>query len=203
MAERSTIGIFGAGWVGLVTGACFAELGHRVIVRDVVGGEDRRAPGRAHPDPRARPRGAARPLRRPALASRSTSRRSWPRQTSSSSASERRRPTPATPTSRAVWALLDELPQLDRRIDPRDEEHRPRRDRREGARAPRRARARARRLRLEPGVPRRGHARCGTSATRTGSSSAPSSTRTATSSPGSTTASRRRSSARTSPPPRW
>jgi UDPglucose 6-dehydrogenase len=36
MAETSTIGIFGAGWVGLVTGGCFAELGHRVIVRDVV-----------------------------------------------------------------------------------------------------------------------------------------------------------------------
>ena len=30
------IGIFGAGWVGLVTGGCFAELGHEVIVRDVV-----------------------------------------------------------------------------------------------------------------------------------------------------------------------
>jgi UDPglucose 6-dehydrogenase len=30
------IGIFGAGWVGLVTGACFAELGHEVILRDVV-----------------------------------------------------------------------------------------------------------------------------------------------------------------------
>jgi UDPglucose 6-dehydrogenase len=36
MAETRTIGIFGAGWVGLVTGGCFAELGHRVIVRDVV-----------------------------------------------------------------------------------------------------------------------------------------------------------------------
>src|SRR5581483_10367817 len=30
------VGIFGAGWVGLVTGACFAELGHDVVVRDVV-----------------------------------------------------------------------------------------------------------------------------------------------------------------------
>jgi UDPglucose 6-dehydrogenase len=32
----SRLGIFGAGWVGLVTGACFAELGHTVVVRDVV-----------------------------------------------------------------------------------------------------------------------------------------------------------------------
>jgi UDPglucose 6-dehydrogenase len=36
VAETRTIGVFGAGWVGLVTGGCFAELGHRVIVRDVV-----------------------------------------------------------------------------------------------------------------------------------------------------------------------
>jgi UDPglucose 6-dehydrogenase len=36
MAESRTIGVFGAGWVGLVTGGCFAELGHAVIVRDVV-----------------------------------------------------------------------------------------------------------------------------------------------------------------------
>ena len=33
---KPKIGIFGAGWVGLVTGACFAELGHEVVVRDVV-----------------------------------------------------------------------------------------------------------------------------------------------------------------------
>jgi UDPglucose 6-dehydrogenase len=33
---KQPLGVFGAGWVGLVTGACFAELGHRVVVRDVV-----------------------------------------------------------------------------------------------------------------------------------------------------------------------
>ena len=36
MAESRKIGVFGAGWVGLVTGGCFAELGHEVVVRDVV-----------------------------------------------------------------------------------------------------------------------------------------------------------------------
>jgi UDPglucose 6-dehydrogenase len=36
MAESKKIGVFGAGWVGLVTGGCFAELGHEVVVRDVV-----------------------------------------------------------------------------------------------------------------------------------------------------------------------
>ena len=30
------VGVFGAGYVGLVTGACFADLGHDVVVRDVV-----------------------------------------------------------------------------------------------------------------------------------------------------------------------
>jgi len=35
-AESEALGVFGAGWVGLVTGACFADLGHRVVIRDVV-----------------------------------------------------------------------------------------------------------------------------------------------------------------------
>jgi UDPglucose 6-dehydrogenase len=35
-AERETIGVVGVGWVGLVTAACFAELGHRVVARDIV-----------------------------------------------------------------------------------------------------------------------------------------------------------------------
>src|SRR2546423_15035355 len=28
--------MFGAGYVGLVTGACFADLGHEVVIRDVL-----------------------------------------------------------------------------------------------------------------------------------------------------------------------
>jgi UDPglucose 6-dehydrogenase len=34
--DREPLGVLGAGWVGLVTAACFAELGHRVVVRDIV-----------------------------------------------------------------------------------------------------------------------------------------------------------------------
>ncbi|MEA2492782.1 MAG: UDPglucose 6-dehydrogenase [Thermoleophilaceae bacterium] len=36
MADRESIGVIGAGWVGLVTASCFAELGHEVWVRDVI-----------------------------------------------------------------------------------------------------------------------------------------------------------------------
>jgi UDPglucose 6-dehydrogenase len=36
MAEPQRIGVFGAGWVGLVTGGCLADLGHEVVVRDVL-----------------------------------------------------------------------------------------------------------------------------------------------------------------------
>jgi UDPglucose 6-dehydrogenase len=35
-ASEKRIAVFGAGYVGLVTGACFAELGHRVAIRDVI-----------------------------------------------------------------------------------------------------------------------------------------------------------------------
>jgi UDPglucose 6-dehydrogenase len=36
VSEREQIGVIGVGWVGLVTAACFAELGHPVVARDVV-----------------------------------------------------------------------------------------------------------------------------------------------------------------------
>jgi UDPglucose 6-dehydrogenase len=36
MADLEPIGVIGAGWVGLVTATCFADLGHDVWVRDVI-----------------------------------------------------------------------------------------------------------------------------------------------------------------------
>ena len=36
MAGKEPIGVIGAGWVGLCTAACFAELGHEVVARDIV-----------------------------------------------------------------------------------------------------------------------------------------------------------------------
>jgi UDPglucose 6-dehydrogenase len=35
--KNEPIGVIGVGWVGLVTAACFAELGHPVFARDIVG----------------------------------------------------------------------------------------------------------------------------------------------------------------------
>jgi UDPglucose 6-dehydrogenase len=34
-SDKSPIGVVGVGWVGLVTAACFAELGHPVVARDI------------------------------------------------------------------------------------------------------------------------------------------------------------------------
>src|SRR3954451_20691642 len=36
MPEQEPIGVIGVGWVGLVTAACFAELGHEVYARDIL-----------------------------------------------------------------------------------------------------------------------------------------------------------------------
>jgi UDPglucose 6-dehydrogenase len=35
MSEKEPIGVIGVGWVGLVTAACFAELGHEVVAREI------------------------------------------------------------------------------------------------------------------------------------------------------------------------
>ncbi len=39
MTEREPIGVVGLGWVGLVTAACLAELGHRVVAREIDAGK--------------------------------------------------------------------------------------------------------------------------------------------------------------------
>jgi UDPglucose 6-dehydrogenase len=36
MAGKEPIGVIGVGWVGLSTAACFAELGHEIVARDVI-----------------------------------------------------------------------------------------------------------------------------------------------------------------------
>jgi UDPglucose 6-dehydrogenase len=36
VSEKAPVGVIGVGWVGLVTAACFAELGHQVVARDVI-----------------------------------------------------------------------------------------------------------------------------------------------------------------------
>src|SRR5215207_9747563 len=36
MTEREPIGVIGVGWVGAVTAACFAQLGHQIWARDIV-----------------------------------------------------------------------------------------------------------------------------------------------------------------------
>ena len=37
--QRPAVGVIGVGWVGLVSAVCFAELGHRVVARDIVQGK--------------------------------------------------------------------------------------------------------------------------------------------------------------------
>src|SRR3954452_21104941 len=114
MAERSTIGIFGAGWVGLVTGACLAELGHRVVVRDVV------------PEKIAELQAGHTPIHEPGLEellARCGDRLSFTLDVADVVAEADVLfvcvGTPPTYSGdadlSAVWALLDELPQLDRR----------------------------------------------------------------------------------------
>ena len=100
--EKPAIGVVGVGWVGLVTAACFAELGHEVRAMDVDAAKIE-----------ALGSGAAPPIHEPGLAELLERNRERLRFTTemgdaaraaaacSSAASTPRRPTRATPTSRA------------------------------------------------------------------------------------------------------
>ena len=50
------ITVVGTGYVGLVTGACLAEMGNHVVCLDVDAAQDRDSEGGRHPDPRTRAR---------------------------------------------------------------------------------------------------------------------------------------------------
>ena len=158
-APMARIAFFGAGYAGLVSGACFAELGHTVVIRDVVSRADRGAARRARPVLRAGPRGADRAQRASACPSRSRWRRRSTAASSSSSASARRRPRRATPNLSAVWSVIEDLPPdlgpvvlVMKSTVPvgTGEKVRAELDRRGPD---------AGRLRVVPGVPRRGHGR--------------------------------------------
>ena len=171
----SRLTVVGAGYVGLVTAACMAELGHDVVAMDVdadkiellrEGGRPHLRAGAGRAD-RRQP-GAHRVHHRPGAAP-------TPRASSSSSASTR----PATYSGDAdlsrIWQALDNLP-------PDDGDHVlvtkstvP-----VGTGAPVQAELaqrglRAHPLRLQPRVPARGHGHRATSCTPTAWSSAPTS----------------------------
>jgi UDPglucose 6-dehydrogenase len=111
---KEPLGVIGAGWVGLVTAACFADLGHEVVVRDVVPErvEDLRS-GRV-------------PIHEPGLAELLAKNRDRIRYTLEIEdvfADARlvfvSVPTPPTYSGdadlSAVWSVVDELPELDER----------------------------------------------------------------------------------------
>ena len=97
--EATAVGVIGVGWVGLVTAACFAELGHKVIARDIL---PEKVEALSRGDVTIHEPGLTEMIRRNAeritfttdMESCSTA------PACSSPASTRRRPTPATPTSR-------------------------------------------------------------------------------------------------------
>jgi UDPglucose 6-dehydrogenase len=109
------IAVFGAGYVGLVTGACFAELGHDVVVRDIAEEKiDTLRAGRV-------------PIHEEGLEE--LLERNRGRLTFTTSVDEALEDvevvyvavgTPPTPSGdpdlTAVWTVVDELPQVDRRL---------------------------------------------------------------------------------------
>jgi UDPglucose 6-dehydrogenase len=112
--EREPLGVVGAGWVGLVTAACFADLGHQVVVRDVL-------PGRIRDLEAGRV-----PIFEPGLSDLLAANRERLRYTNALDevfAAARTVfvcvGTPSTYSGdadlSAVWSILDELPELDER----------------------------------------------------------------------------------------
>ena len=110
------VAVFGAGYVGLVTGACFADLGHDVVVRDVVAEKIDALRARRGADPRGRGSRRSSSGTASGCASRPTSARRSRAPTSSTSPSARRRRYSGDADLSAVWTVVDELPQVDRRI---------------------------------------------------------------------------------------
>ena len=111
---KEPLGIIGAGWVGLVTAASFAELGHEVVVRDVV------------PERIADLEGGRVPIYEPGiddLLQRNRERLRFTLDLADVFAAARIAflavPTPSTYTGEAdlsaVWSVLDELPELTER----------------------------------------------------------------------------------------
>ncbi|MDQ3895472.1 MAG: nucleotide sugar dehydrogenase [Actinomycetota bacterium] len=110
----ATVGVYGAGYAGLVTAACFAELGHSVIVRDVV------------PEKVAALEAGAVPFHEPGLPELIARNRSRLRFTLAAAEAALEAEflficvdTPPTYSGEAdlsrVWTVLEELPALDRR----------------------------------------------------------------------------------------
>jgi UDPglucose 6-dehydrogenase len=113
--RKEPLAIFGAGWVGLVTGACFADLGHAVRIRDVV------------PEKIERLREGELSFFEPGLAELGEKNRK--RRTVTLDAAEAAQAaellfvcvdTPPTYSGDAdlsrVWTVIDELPRLERRV---------------------------------------------------------------------------------------
>jgi UDPglucose 6-dehydrogenase len=114
MVTKEPLGVIGAGWVGLVTAACFADLGHDVVVRDVV------------PERIEELKAGRIPIFEPGLSDLLAANRERIRYTlDMGEVFDRARiafvsvPTPPTRSGdadlSAVWRVLDELPELDER----------------------------------------------------------------------------------------
>ena len=110
----ASLSVFGAGYAGLVTGACFAELGHTVVVRDIV------------PEKVEALRAGRVPFYEPGLpelVERNRERLSFTLDVADAAGAEFAFVCVDTPPTYAgdadlsrVWTVLDELPRVERRL---------------------------------------------------------------------------------------